>query len=94
VDKITPRITETAKYLWYIYLGITVAETVGITVAETVLLLLGGMSFFDALTHTFGTVATGGFSTRNASVGHYDSAYIDLVITFFMLIAGMNFTLH
>ncbi len=86
VDKITPRITETAKYLWYIYLGITVAETV--------LLLLGGMSFFDALTHTFGTVATGGFSTRNASVGHYDSAYIDLVITFFMLIAGMNFTLH
>jgi len=86
VDKITPRITETAKYLWYIYLGITVAETV--------LLMFGGMSLFDALTHTFGTVATGGFSTRNTSVGHYDSAYIDLVITSFMLIAGMNFTLH
>lgn len=86
VDKITPRITETAKYLWYIYLGITVAEAV--------LLMFGGMNLFDALTHTFGTVATGGFSTRNASVGHYDSAYIDLVITFFMIIAGMNFTLH
>jgi trk system potassium uptake protein TrkH len=86
VDKITPRITETAKYLWYIYLGITVAEAV--------LLMFGGMTLFDALTHTFGTVATGGFSTRNASVGHYDSAYIDLVITFFMLVAGMNFTLH
>ncbi len=86
VDKITPRITETAKYLWYIYLAITVAEAV--------LLMFGGMSLLDALTHTFGTVATGGFSTRNASVGHYDSAYIDLVITFFMIIAGMNFTLH
>lgn len=86
MDKITPRITETAKYLWYIYLGITIAEAV--------LLMFGGMNLFDALTHTFGTVATGGFSTRNTSVGHYDSAYIDLVITFFMLVAGMNFTLH
>lgn len=86
VDKITPRITETAKYLWYIYLGITIVETI--------LLMAGGMSFFDALTHTFGTVATGGFSPKNGSVGHYGSAYLDLVITLFMLVAGMNFTLH
>jgi trk system potassium uptake protein TrkH len=86
VDKITPRIAETAKYLWYIYLGMTVAETV--------LLQFGGMNFLDALTHAFGTVATGGFSTRNASVAAYNSAYIDWVITFFMVAAGMNFVLH
>ncbi len=86
VDKITPRIAETAKYLWYIYLGMTVVETL--------LLMGGGMSFFDALTHAFGTVATGGFSTMNASVAHFDSAYIDWVITFFMVAAGMNFVLH
>ncbi len=86
VDKITPRIAETAKYLWYIYLGMTVAETL--------LLMGGGMDFFDALTHTFGTVATGGFSTKNTSVAHFNSAYIDWVITFFMVAAGMNFVLH
>ena len=86
VDKLTPRITETAKILWFIYLGFTVLETV--------LLMFGGMSFFDALTHTFGTLATGGFSTKNSSVGHYNSAYIDGVITFFMVLAGINFTLH
>ena len=86
VDKITPRIAETAKYLWYIYLGMTVMETL--------LLVGGGMGFLNALTHTFGTVATGGFSTMNASVAHFDSAYIDWVITFFMVAAGMNFVLH
>jgi len=86
VDKITPRITETAKYLWYIY--------VLFTVIETLLLMLGGMNLFDALTHTFGTLATGGFSTKNTSVAHYDSAYIDWVITIFMILAGVNFTLH
>ncbi|MCK5807658.1 TrkH family potassium uptake protein, partial [bacterium] len=86
VDKITPRIAETAKVLWYIYLGMTVVETG--------LLMIGGMSLFDGLTHTFGTLATGGFSTRNSSVGAYNSAYIDAVITFFMVLAGMNFSLH
>ncbi|HDS15219.1 MAG TPA: TrkH family potassium uptake protein [Proteobacteria bacterium] len=86
VDKITPRIAETAKYLWYIYLGLTVLQTL--------LLKFGGMDFFDALTHTFATLATGGFSTRNASVAYYDSAYIDWVITLFMVAAGMNFVLH
>ncbi|MCD6292600.1 MAG: TrkH family potassium uptake protein [Deltaproteobacteria bacterium] len=86
VDKITPRIAETAKYLWYIYLGMTVLETL--------LLMGGGMVFFDALTHTFGTVATGGFSTKNSSVAFFNSSYIDWVITFFMVAAGMNFVLH
>ncbi len=86
VDKITPRITETAKILWLIYLGFTVAETL--------LLMLGGMDLFDSLTHTFATLATGGFSTKNTSVGHFNSAYIDGVITFFMVMAGVNFILH
>lgn len=86
VDKITPRIAETAKYLWYVY--------VGFTALETFLLVCGGMTFFDALNHSFSTLATGGFSTKNLSVGHYDSAYIDGVVTLFMVIAGMNFTLH
>ena len=85
-DKLTPRITETAKILWGVY--------VLLSAAETGLLMLGGMNLFDALTHTFGTMATGGFSTRNASVGAYDSAYIDYVIIFFMLLAGTNFSLH
>jgi len=85
-DKLTPRITETAKILWGVYVMITAAE-VG-------LLLLGGMDLFESLCHAFGTMATGGFSTRNASIGAYDSAYIDYVITFFMLLAGTNFALH
>ena len=86
VDKITPRIKETAKLLWLVYLGFTVAETI--------LLMFGGLDLFDALTHTFGTLATGGFSTKNASVGHFNSAYTDAVITLFMVLAGINFTLH
>ena len=86
VDKITPRIAQTAKVLWYIYLGMTFLETG--------LLYLGGMDLFDSFTHTFGTLATGGFSPKNASVGHYDSAYVDGVITVFMILAGVNFTLH
>ncbi|MCE7984731.1 MAG: TrkH family potassium uptake protein [Caldilinea sp. CFX5] len=85
-DKLTPRVTETAKILWGVYALLTAAETL--------LLLLGGMSLFDALCHSFGTVATGGYSTRNASVGDYQSAYIDYVITFFMVLAGANFALH
>ncbi len=86
LDKIAPKITQTAKLLWFIYLGLTVVETV--------LLMLGGMDLFDALTHTFGTLATGGFSPRNASVGAYNSAYIDAVITVFMVMAGLNFALY
>ncbi len=86
VDKLKPRITETAKILWGVY--------VLFSAAETVLLMFGGMSLFEALCHTFGTMATGGFSTRNTSVGAYGSAYIDIVIIVFMFIAGSSFSLH
>jgi trk system potassium uptake protein TrkH len=86
VDKITPKIAETAKLLWMIYLGLTVVQTL--------LLMAAGLDLFDALTHTFGTLATGGFSPQNASVGHYDSAFVDAIITVFMVIAGVNFILH
>ncbi len=85
-EKITPRIQQTALYLWGVYAFLTVAETV--------LLLLGGMNFFESLTHTFGTVATGGFSPLNRSVGQYGSAYFDWVITVFMFLSGINFVLH
>lgn len=86
VDKITPKITETAKILWFLYISLSAAETV--------LLLFGGMDLFDALTHTFGTMATGGFSPKNSSVGFYSSPYIHWVITIFMVMAGVNFTLY
>ena len=85
-DRLKPRIQDTAKLLWGVY--------VLLTGAETLLLMVGGMSFFDALCHAFATLATGGFSTRNASVGAYDSAYIDWVVTGFMFLAGVNFSLH
>jgi len=85
-DKIAPRIAGTAKILWLIY--------VGLSAIQAILLLAGGMDLFDALTHTFGTMATGGFSTRNASVGAFGSTYIEVVCTVFMLLAGMNFSLH
>jgi len=85
-DRLKPRIRETAKTLWLVY--------VLISLLEAVLLMVGGMSLFDSVCHTFGTMATGGFSTRNASIGAYHSAYVDWVITLFMLIAGANFALH
>jgi trk system potassium uptake protein TrkH len=85
-ERLRPRITQTAKLLWYVYLGMTVLETV--------LLMLGGMDLFDAITHTFATLATGGFSTKNASIAHFQSPYIHYVIILFMYLAGMNFALH
>jgi trk system potassium uptake protein TrkH len=85
-DKLTPRMTETAKILWGVY--------VLFSAIETGLLMLGGMNLFEALCHTFGTMATGGYSTQNASIGAYHSAYIDSVIILFMIIAGTNFSLH
>ncbi len=85
-DRLKPRIAETAKTLWKVYLVFTGAEVL--------LLHLGGMELFDSFCHTFGTLATGGFSTKSASIGHYQSAYFDTVITVFMLISGINFTLH
>lgn len=84
-DKLTPRVRETAKRLWLIYVGFTAVQ---------VLLLLPAMSFFDAVNHAFATMATGGFSTENGSVGQYGSGYIDGVITVFMFLAGVNFALH
>jgi trk system potassium uptake protein TrkH len=86
VDKITPRAGGTARILWLIYLGLTILETA--------LLMFGGMDFFDALTHAFATLSSGGFSPKNTSVAHYGSAYIDAIIMVFMLLAGMNFCLH
>ncbi|MCW8858090.1 MAG: TrkH family potassium uptake protein [Deltaproteobacteria bacterium] len=85
-DRLKPRIQDTAKMLWGVYFLLTMVETV--------MLMLGGMSFFDALCHSFATLATGGFSTKNASIAAYDSSYIDTVITFFMILAGVNFALH
>ena len=85
-DRLTPRITQTAKLLWGVYLLLSLLETV--------LLMIGGMSLFDSLCHTFGTMATGGFSTKNTSIAHYNSVYIDIVITLFMFLAGTNFALH
>ena len=85
-DKLKPRIRDTAVILWKVYALFTVIEVI--------LLLAGGMSLFDALNHAFTTMPTGGFSTKNASVAHFDSVYIDVVITLFMLMAGINFSLH
>jgi len=86
VDKISPRIADNAKYLWLIYIVLTIAETI--------LLMYGNMNLFDALTHTFGTVATGGFSTKDSSIQYFDSPYIETVVTIFMLLAGINFMMH
>jgi trk system potassium uptake protein TrkH len=85
-DKLTPRITETAKILWGVYLVFTLAETG--------LLMLGGMNLFEAFCHAFGTLATGGYSTKNSSIGAYGSAYVDYVVIMFMILAGTNFSLH
>lgn len=83
--KVTARITTTAKALWVIYAGFTLAETIA--------LMFAGMDFIDALSHAFSTLGTGGFSTRNASIAAYDSVAIDVIITIFMFIAGVNFSL-
>lgn len=85
-NKLTPRITETAKALWYIYLGLTVMCAIGYFFA--------GMSVFDAIAHSFSTVSIGGFSTHDLSMGYFDSAAIEAVAVVFMLLAGVNFALH
>ncbi len=84
--KLTPRITETAKALWFLYLGLTVACAAAYWGA--------GMNLFDAIGHSFSTVAIGGFSTYDASLGFFDSALIDSIAVFFMLLCGINFALH
>ena len=85
-DKLVPKARRTAKILYGMYFALTAVETV--------FLMAGGMSFFDALLHAFSTAGTGGFSNKNASVGFFDSAYIDGVITVFMILFGINFNLY
>lgn len=85
-DKLVPKMTDTARILYAMYFAMTVLE-IG-------LLLLGDMDLFDALIHSFGTAGTGGFSNYAASVGHFNSAYIDWVITIFMFLFGVNFNLY
>src|SRR5215207_2422885 len=84
--RLTPRIADTAKALVVIYLAISAAETVA--------LLVAGMPLYDAVVHTFGTVATGGFSNKTASVGFYDSLAIEAIIAFFMTASGVSFSLY
>ncbi len=84
--KLTPKLAESAKILYMIYIGMTILQMT--------LLLLGGMDLFDSMIHTFGSVSTGGFSDKNISIMHYDNLYFEIVIGFFMLLAGINFTLY
>jgi len=84
--KLTPRITETAKSLWYIYLTMTIACALSY--------YLAGMNSFDAIAHSFSTVSIGGFSTHNQSIGYFNNNLIELVAIFFMLASGINFSLH
>ena len=85
-NKLTPRIGETAKALWYIYVALTVLCALAYWAA--------GMSWFDAIGHSFSTIAIGGFSTHDASIGYFDSALIEMIAVVFMIIAGANFALH
>ncbi len=85
-DKFHPRVKETAKRLWGIY--------VLLTAVETLLLITAGMNFFDAINHSFTTMATGGFSTKNASTAYFTDPYIQYIFIVFMFFAGVNFTLH
>lgn len=85
-ERLQPRIRQTASILWRVY--------VGLTAAQVILYLLGGMSLYDAVTHAFGTLPTGGFSTKTASIGAFTSPYIQYVTIVFMYLAGVNFSLH
>ena len=86
VGKLVPRIRKTASILYLLYIALTLVETV--------LLVAGGMSFYDALLHAFATAGTGGLSTRALSIGYYNSAYIDIVVGVFMILFGVNFSLY
>jgi trk system potassium uptake protein TrkH len=85
-EKLTPRIAETARVLWTIYFSLTLACAASFWLA--------GMNFFDAIGHAFATVATGGFSTHDASLAHYDSPVIEAIAIVFMLAGGVNFAIH
>lgn len=84
-DKIRPRISQTAKRLWFVYISLSVVLCF--------LLWLGPMNLFDSVCHMMTTISTGGFSTRNASIAAWDSPYVDIVLTIFMFLGGVNFTL-
>jgi len=85
-NKLTPRITETARSLWFIYLGLTVACAISYR--------LVGMDTFDAISHAFSTISTGGFSTHDSNMGYFDNQKIYIVASVFMILAGVNFALH
>jgi trk system potassium uptake protein TrkH len=85
-ERLSPRITQTAKFLWYVYAGLTLALTL--------LLMAGGLSAFDAVNHAFTAMPTGGFSTKNASIAAYSSPFVQYVLILFMYLAGVNFVLH
>ncbi len=85
-DRLRPRLRDTAKFLWVTYLSLTAAEVI--------LLFLGGMSLFDSCCHTFSTVSTGGFSTKNGSIKAFSSLYVEIIIIVFMYLAAVNFALH
>jgi len=85
-DKLAPRLTVTARRLWFVYVGLTALQVLA--------LLVAGLDGFDALCHAFTTLATGGFSTRDLSVGAFGSPLVEWIVTVFMLLAGMNFVLH
>ena len=86
VGKLVPRVRKTAKILYIIYICMTIVQLV--------LLRFGGMSWFDSLLHAFATAGTGGFSTRTASIGGFDSAYVEMVCAVFMLLFGINFNVY
>jgi trk system potassium uptake protein TrkH len=85
-EKLTPRVAETAAALWKIYFALTFAEVIA--------LWLAGMTLFDAVLHSFSTLGTGGFSTRTASIAGFNSVLIECIVIFFMLLGGINFTMH
>ena len=85
-ERLQPRIAQTAKLLWYVYAGMTAAQVA--------LYLFGGLSLFDAVTHSFSTMSTGGFSPKSASIAAFDSGYVQYVTIVFMFLAGVNFALH
>jgi trk system potassium uptake protein TrkH len=85
-ERLTPKLRQTALMLWKIYIGLTIVCAIAYVIA--------GMSIFDAIGHSFSTVAIGGFSTHDSSIGYFDSYQIELVAMAFMLIAGVNFSLH
>lgn len=86
VDKLKPRIIDTAKALWFIYVGLTSVATASY--------MVGGMDLFDALCHAFTTMATGGFSTKSASIAHFQSPLIEFTASIFMILAGINYSLY